>query len=53
MGHLNRFFYWEEGNLKTLTFQKFKCPAIDIKASIAPIKNWWVKEHSINDHSDI
>ena len=51
-GAFEPLFYWGEGNLKTLTFQKFKCPAIDIKASIAPIKNWWVKVHSINDHCD-
>ena len=46
-GAFEPLFYWEERNFKTLTFQKFKCPAIDIKASIAPIKNWWVKVHSI------
>ena len=51
-GAFEPLFCWEEGNLRTLTFQKFKFPAIDIKASIAPIKNWWVKEHSINDHCD-
>ena len=46
-GAFEQLFYWGEGDFKTLTFQKFKCPAIDNKASIAPIKNWWVKVHSM------
>ena len=46
-GAFEPLFYWGDENLNTLTFQKFKCPGIDIKASIAPIKNWWVKAHSI------
>ena len=52
-GAFEPLFYWGEENLNTLTFQKFKCPGIDIKASIAPIKKLVGKSTFYqNDHCD-